>query len=47
MDKYITYNTTSELHRELSNILLLCLENSSRFITVIAVKNLVIAVYAI
>ena len=31
MDKYITYNSTSELHRELSNILLLCLEDSSSF----------------
>ena len=29
MDKYITYNSTSELHRELTNILLLCLEDSS------------------
>ena len=31
MDKYITYNSTSELHRELTNILLLCLEDISSF----------------
>ena len=31
MDKYITYNSTSELHRELSNILLLCLEDNNSF----------------
>ena len=29
MDKCITYNSTSELHNELTNILLLCLEDSS------------------
>ena len=29
MDKYITYNSTSELHRELTNILLLCLEDNN------------------
>ena len=31
MDKYITYNSTSELHRELSNILLFCLEDNNSF----------------
>ena len=31
MDKYITYNSTSELHRELTNILLLCLEDNNSF----------------
>ena len=28
MDKYITYDTTSQLHRELTNIVLLCCEDS-------------------
>ena len=31
MDKYITYNSTSELHRELTNIVLLCIEDSNSF----------------
>ena len=31
MDKYITYNTTTELHRELTNILLLSIEENSYF----------------
>ena len=31
MDKYINYNSTSELHRELTNILLLCIEDSNSF----------------
>ena len=31
MDKYITYNTTTELHRELTNILLLSIEEDSYF----------------
>ena len=31
MDKYINYNSTSELHRELTNILLLCLEDINSF----------------
>ena len=31
MDKYINYNSTSELHRELSNIVLLCLEDINSF----------------
>ena len=31
MDKYINYNSTSELHRELTNIVLLCLEDNSSF----------------
>ena len=31
MDKYITYNSTSELHKELTNILLLSLENDVNF----------------
>ena len=29
MDKYIKYDSTSELHTELTNILLLCLEDNS------------------
>ena len=29
MDKYINYNSTSELHRELTNILLLCIEDNN------------------
>ena len=29
MDKYITYDTTSHLHRELTNIVLLCVEDSA------------------
>ena len=29
MDKYITYNSTSELHRELTNIVLLCIEDNN------------------
>ena len=29
MDKYITYNSTTELHRELTNIVLLCIEDSN------------------
>ena len=28
MDKFITYNSTSELHRELTNIVLLCMEDN-------------------
>ena len=28
MDKYINYNSTSELHKELTNILLLSIEDS-------------------
>lgn len=31
MDKYITYNSTSELHKELTNILLLCIEDASTY----------------
>ena len=31
MDKYITYNSTSELHRELTNILLISVEDSGNF----------------
>ena len=31
MDKYITYNSTSELHRELTNIVLLCIEDSNSY----------------
>ena len=31
MDKYITYNSTSELHRELTNILLLTVEDNEHF----------------
>ena len=31
MEKYITYNSTSELHRELTNILLLSIESDSIF----------------
>ena len=31
MDKYITYNTTTELHRELTNILLLSIAEDSYF----------------
>ena len=31
MDKYITYNTTTELHRELTNILLLSIEEDFYF----------------
>ena len=31
MDKYITYNSTSELHRELTNIVLLCMEDNNSF----------------
>ena len=31
MDKYITYNSTTELHRELTNILLLSIEEDSYF----------------
>ena len=31
MDKYITYNSTSELHRELTNIVLLCMEDSNSY----------------
>ena len=29
MDKYINYDSTSQLHRELTNIVLLCVEDSS------------------
>ena len=31
MDKFITYNSTSELHRELTNIVLLCMEDSNSY----------------
>ena len=31
MNKYITYNSTSELHRELTNIVLLCMEDNNSF----------------
>ena len=31
MEKYITYNTTTELHRELTNIVLLSIEEDSYF----------------
>ena len=31
MDKFIKYNSTAELHKELTNILLLCTEDSSDF----------------
>ena len=31
MDKYIKYDSTSELHRELTNIVLLCLEDINSF----------------
>ena len=31
MDKYINYNSTSELHRELTNIFLLSIEESGNF----------------
>ena len=31
MDKFITYNSTSELHRELTNIVLLCTEDSNSY----------------
>ena len=31
MEKFINYNTTSELHKELTNIVLLCLEESSSY----------------
>ena len=31
MDKYISYNSTTELHRELTNILLLCVEDSNSY----------------
>ena len=31
MNKYITYNSTSELHRELTNIVLLCVEVNNSF----------------
>ena len=31
MDKYITYNSTSELHKGLTNILLLCIEDASTY----------------
>ena len=31
MDKYITYNSTGELHRELTNIVLLCMEDNNSF----------------
>ena len=31
MDKYINYNSTSELHRELTNILLLSIEETGNF----------------
>ena len=31
MDKYITYNSTSELHRELTNILLISIEDNGSF----------------
>ena len=31
MDKYITYNSTSELHKELTNILSLCIEDASTY----------------
>ena len=31
MDKYITYNSTTELHRELTNIFLLCIEDNNSF----------------
>ena len=31
MDKYIKYNSTSELHTELTNIVLLCLEEDNSY----------------
>ena len=31
MDKYITYNSTTELHKELTNILLLCIEDNNSY----------------
>ena len=31
MNKYITYNTTTELHRQLTNILLISIEDCSNF----------------
>ena len=31
MDKFITYNSTSDLHRELTNIVLLCMEDSNSY----------------
>ena len=31
MDKFITYNSTSELHRELTNIVLLCMEDNNSY----------------
>ena len=31
MDKYITYNSASDLHKELTNILLLCIEDASTY----------------
>ena len=31
MDKYITYNSITELHKELTNILLLCIEDNNSY----------------
>lgn len=39
MDKYITYNTTIELHRELTNILLLSIEEDFYFYCYCGEKN--------